>query len=239
MSDSNKEDLVQLQFTPQDIVDLIYDTLECLHRVLTKNDIPYVIFGGTALGTVRHGGLIPWDDDADLCILADDEQRLVSLADTFAYYGFTLDKEPSFGYRLFHSTLAKPRALDQYSYPFVDIFLLHDTGSSYEYVTEEARSLWPQEPLPYGCFDRLADVPFGHLILRGLSPTDAKRHLDANYGKDWPHVAWREYDHYFYKGVSNLHIKLHDENERRPVQHSKFQRMMKPLTPVDNQTICF
>ena len=239
MSDSDKEDLEQLRFTPQYIVDLIYDTLECLHRVFTRNDIPYVIFGGTALGAERHGGLIPWDDDADLCIRANDEQRLLSLADTFSQYGFTLSTEPFFGYRLYHSTLAKPRILDQYPYPFVDIFLINDIGSRYEYTTEQARKLWPQEPLPYGCFDRLVDVPFGHLMLRGLSSTDAKRHLDDNYGKDWPYVAWREYDHYYYKGVSNACIKLHDENERRPVQHSKFQRMLKPLTAVDNQNMCF
>ena len=164
MSDSDKEDLEQLRFTPQYIVDLIYDTLECLHRVFTRNDIPYVIFGGTALGAERHGGLIPWDDDADLCIRTDDEQRLLSLVDTFSHYGFTLTKEPFFGYRLIN-------------------------------------------------------VPFGHLMLRGLSSTDVQQHLDENYGKDWPCVAWREYDHYYYKGVSNACIKLHDENERRPVQH--------------------
>ena len=161
MGNSDKEDLEQLQFTPQDIVDLIYDTLECLHRVLTKNDIPYVIFGGTALGAERHGGLIPWDDDADLCILANDEERLVALADIFSHYGFTLDKQP-----------------------------------------------------------------FGHLTLCGLSSEDAKRHLDENYGKDWSYVAWRDYDHYYYKGVSNACIKLHDQNKRRSVQHSKVQQQL-------------
>ena len=34
MSDDSKDDLVQLRFTSQSAVDLIYDTLECLHKVL-------------------------------------------------------------------------------------------------------------------------------------------------------------------------------------------------------------
>ncbi len=81
------------------------------------------------------------------------------------------------GYSLYHSTLTKSRVHVQHPHPFVDIFVLSNTGSSYEYPTKEARSYWPQTPLPYGCFDRLVDVQFGHLILRGLSPKDIKKNI--------------------------------------------------------------
>ncbi|CAF3014838.1 unnamed protein product [Rotaria sp. Silwood2] len=196
MTSHPTKDLNQLRITPQDVVDLIYDTLECLHDILMKNNIPYTIFCGTALGAERHGGLIPWDDDADTAILSESEQKFVELSDIFASRGFILSKALFVGYRLYHESLTKLRAHDQYPFPFVDIFLLNDTGTSYECSSNEARIYWPQVPLLYGCFDHLVNVQFGHLTLRGLSANDMKQHLDDNYGKDWPYVAWREWDHY-------------------------------------------
>lgn len=36
--------------------------------VCNKNNIPYYCQAGTVLGTVRHGGSIPWDHDADIIV---------------------------------------------------------------------------------------------------------------------------------------------------------------------------
>lgn len=48
-----------------------------LDRVCRKLDIPYVVYGGTAIGAVRHKGFIPWDDDVDVCMARPDYERFL------------------------------------------------------------------------------------------------------------------------------------------------------------------
>jgi lipopolysaccharide cholinephosphotransferase len=39
------------------------------------HNIQYFIMGGTALGAVRHGGFIPWDDDLDIFMTPDQYEK--------------------------------------------------------------------------------------------------------------------------------------------------------------------
>lgn len=44
----------------------ILETMKYIDGLCRKHGIVYYIMGGTALGAVRHGGFIPWDDDLDI-----------------------------------------------------------------------------------------------------------------------------------------------------------------------------
>lgn len=58
--------LVQHTQTVKDVQNKILEIMKYVDRLCRENGIVYYIMGGTALGAVRHGGFIPWDDDLDI-----------------------------------------------------------------------------------------------------------------------------------------------------------------------------
>jgi len=58
-----------------------------IDRICQKCGIQYCISAGTQLGAVRHGGFIPWDDDADIAFLRPEYEKFRKACET------ELDKE--------------------------------------------------------------------------------------------------------------------------------------------------
>ncbi len=58
----------------QKLLEIIRD----IDTVCRNNGIVYYIMGGTALGAVRHGGFIPWDDDLDIMMTPENYYKFKS-----------------------------------------------------------------------------------------------------------------------------------------------------------------
>ena len=69
-----------LKLTEARVVRRVYQLARTVARVFREAALTYWSSGGTTLGIVRHGGLIPWDDDIDLCILEKVNTSSVPLA---------------------------------------------------------------------------------------------------------------------------------------------------------------
>ncbi|CAH7134604.1 putative enzyme [Vibrio chagasii] len=57
----------------------LLELLGIISDVCAKASLKYWIDGGTLLGLERHGALIPWDDDVDICLPVDDYFTLIDI----------------------------------------------------------------------------------------------------------------------------------------------------------------
>lgn len=111
-------------------------------RICRKCDIHYNIIAGTLLGAVRHGGYIPWDDDADVAFLRDEYEKFreaceIELDATRFYFQ---DHRNTKGYRWGYGKLRRKNTLFLREYQehmhyeqgvFIDIFPLDGVPDNY------------------------------------------------------------------------------------------------------------
>ncbi len=57
----------------------LLDMITVLDGICKKHDIPYFAAYGSILGTIRHQGFIPWDDDIDIMLKRPDYERLMKI----------------------------------------------------------------------------------------------------------------------------------------------------------------
>lgn len=65
----------------------LMDLFESFQKFCDDHDIKCFLLFGSLLGGIRHKGIIPWDDDLDLCIKEDDYKKLFGNLDKLSDYG--------------------------------------------------------------------------------------------------------------------------------------------------------
>lgn len=117
--------------------------MKWLHSFCVENEIKYYANGGTALGAVRHGGFIPWDDDIDIMLPRDDYEKLVSLLGGKITDKYTLEtpfsesKDYLYTYAKFYdtsTTLIEGVSNGLKRGIYIDVFPLDGMGNSQEEV---------------------------------------------------------------------------------------------------------
>jgi len=101
---------------------LLFKLFKIFHKICEENNLIYSAFGGTLLGTIRHGTMIPWDDDIDVSMPREDYNKLIRIVKKDGYKEVSIFSYPkknyiySFAKFSLNNTLLVERLRDKYSF---------------------------------------------------------------------------------------------------------------------------
>lgn len=153
MIELTKEECIELRKTQLQIFD-------CFRKFCEENHLRYFLVGGSLLGAVRHEGYIPWDDDLDVGMPADDYYKFIrTFEDTELFYLDCQERDKRtwqhFGKLMMRDTLFGEYVKQNYDCNkgiFIDVFPLLSTPPK-KSIKGRARDLWIRV-LNYKCFPR-------------------------------------------------------------------------------------
>ena len=126
--------------------------LKELDRVCGELGIPYAVYGGTAIGAVRHRGFIPWDDDIDVCMTRADYERFLTEAPEAVGADFVImsqrshaDYPKTFAVMGLEGTRFVPAAATDRPFPVpvgVDVFPLDRMPVDYRRYRRQSMRTW-------------------------------------------------------------------------------------------------
>ena len=111
----------------------LFELLKEIYDICTRHDIDYYLAGGSMIGAVRHGGFLPWDNDADIHMTKEAAEKFASLSSEFLPGRIVVSKDthrdhPAVHWRYMNTnktTMLKSFFSEVPQGQFVDIFILN------------------------------------------------------------------------------------------------------------------
>jgi len=108
-------------------IKVLEKTFRALIDAFRKANVSYHMCGGMLIGSYFHHGMVPWDDDLDVCVLVSEIPRLLrALNSTIPEYTYVRPYWQHNIYKFFSGNESTPvgrKSFDHYRIPFVDICL--------------------------------------------------------------------------------------------------------------------
>lgn len=189
---------------------------------LTRFGLAPWIMGGTLLGPVRSGALLPHDDDADVGYVSSHENPSDVALESYALQRFLEDAG--------HTVI-------RYSATQMQILFPEDRGTEFHvdvfggFYSDEMfmQPFHVRAPIPRDTFENLAEITIDGWSF--AAPNPPERWLEANYGPSWripdpghrfvtPTAAARRFDNWFGNTSQQLHF-WDEHNELNPDELSR------------------
>ena len=121
---------------------ILLETFSSLIKVLEDNNLRWFVGYGTLIGTIRHKGFIPWDDDIDIIMPRVDYNRLLNLSNSIDKgYQLLTPNTKDYPYRFSkycdnHTTLVETQCSPITIGVYVDIFPYDDFDCSFHTISK-------------------------------------------------------------------------------------------------------
>lgn len=192
-------------------IDRLSKLLKLTHEVLESNNIEYWMCGGTLLGAVRDKGIIPWDDDGDICILDKHYNDLKKLEKELKNYGLGMSKWGC-GFKVYDLKGDKLPGKN-FLFPFVDIFMCKEEDDKIYLSAKQCAKAWPAEYHMKNELFPLKLYDFEDYKMWG--PNKPNKYLSRSY-KDWRKKGMRNYDHETHKELPKTEFEISYCKKKKP-----------------------
>ena len=167
---------------------LLLFTFQIFINLCQRHKLTYFLAYGSLLGSYRHHGMVPWDDDIDVFMNETEKRNVVLILGNVP--GFELSHIKNYQWK-FYPKFYKTLLFFQHRWPFVDIFFFAENSTHIWDNTTPSRI--PAQPYNKDEVFPLVTRPFEGLFL--LVPCDVINIIESTFSK----YEWCESNYYWHK----------------------------------------